>query len=81
MMLMTAANALAQKEYNMVITLNNGTTVTDPNSGYYWSSTSNPNNSAKANSTMFKNSAPVQHTNADRYTGLPIRAVYSYSKN
>ena len=28
MMLMTAANALAQKEYNMVITLNNGTTVT-----------------------------------------------------
>ena len=56
---------------------NNGTTVTDPNSGYYWSSTSNPNNSAKANSTMFKNSAPVQHTNADRYTGLPIRAVYS----
>ena len=60
---------------------NNGTTVTDPNSGYYWSSTSNPNNSAKANSTMFKNSAPVQHTNADRYTGLPIRAVYSYSKN
>ena len=56
---------------------NNGTTVTDPNSGYYWSSTSNPNNSAKATSTMFKNSAPVQHTNADRYTGLPIRAVYS----
>ena len=56
---------------------NNGTTVTDPNSGYYWSSTSNPNNIAKANSTMFKNSAPVQHTNADRYTGLPIRAVYS----
>ena len=56
---------------------NNGTTVTDPNSGYYWSSTSNPNNSAKANSTMFKNSAPVQHTNADRFTGLPIRAVYS----
>lgn len=60
---------------------NNGTTVTDPNSGYYWSSTSNPNNSAKATSTMFKNSAPAQHTNADRYTGLPIRAVYSYSKN
>ena len=28
MMLMTAANALPQKEYNMVITLNNGTTVT-----------------------------------------------------
>ena len=55
---------------------NNGTTVTDPNSGYYWSSTSNPNNSAKANSTMFKNSAPVQHTNADRFTGLPIRAVF-----
>ena len=55
---------------------NNGTTVTDPNSGYYWSSTSNPNNIAKANSTMFKNSAPVQHTNADRYTGLPIRAVF-----
>lgn len=28
MMLMTTVNALAQKEYNMVITLNNGTTVT-----------------------------------------------------
>ena len=28
MMLMTTVNALAQKEYNMMITLNNGTTVT-----------------------------------------------------
>lgn len=28
MMLMTSVSALAQKEYNMVITLNNGTTVT-----------------------------------------------------
>lgn len=58
---------------------NNGTTVTDPNSGYYWSSTSNPANIAKAYSTWFRNinSAPGQNANADRYTGLPIRAVYS----
>ena len=57
---------------------NNGTTVTQPEFGYYWSSTSNPANIAKAYSTLFKNynSAPGQNTNADRYTGLPIRAVY-----
>ena len=79
MMLMTAVNALAQKEYNMVITLNNGTTVTQPEFGYYWSSTSNPDNIAKAYSTIFRNSnsAPGQNANADRYTGLPVRAVYS----
>lgn len=58
---------------------NNGTTVTQPEFGYYWSSTSNPDNIAKAYSTLFRNynSAPGQNANADRYTGLPIRAVYS----
>ena len=58
---------------------NNGTTVTQPEFGYYWSSTSNPANVAKAVSTMFRNTntAPAKHSNADRYTGLPIRAVYS----
>ena len=58
---------------------NNGTTVTQPEFGYYWSSTSNPDNVAKAVSTMFRNTntAPAKHSNADRYTGLPIRAVYS----
>lgn len=58
---------------------NNGTTVSQPEVGYYWSSTSNPANIAKAYSTIFKNSnsAPGQHVHADRYTGLPIRAVYS----
>ena len=58
---------------------NNGTTVTQPDFGYYWSSSSNPDNVAKAVSTMFRNTntAPAKHSNADRYTGLPIRAVYS----
>ena len=58
---------------------NNGTTVTQPEFGYYWSSSSNPDNVAKAVSTMFRNTntAPAKHSNADRYTGLPIRAVYS----
>lgn len=57
---------------------NNGTTVTQPEFGYYWSSTSNPDNIAKAYSTLFRNynSAPGQNANADRYTGLPVRAVY-----
>ena len=47
--------------------------------GYYWSSTSNPDNLAKAKSAFFKNtnSAPTVNVNADRYTGLPIRPVYS----
>ena len=58
---------------------NNGTTVTQPEFGYYWSSTSNPDNIAKAYSTLFKNynSAPGQNVNADRSPGLPIRAVYT----
>lgn len=47
--------------------------------GYYWSSTSNPSVIAKAISTIFRNysSNPARHINADRYTGLPIRPVYS----
>ena len=58
---------------------NNGSSVTQPEFGYYWSSTSNPDNIAKAYSTLFRNynSAPGQNANADRYTGLPVRAVYS----
>lgn len=58
---------------------NNGTTASQPDYGYYWSSTSNPNNIAKAYSTVFRNtnSAPSQNSGADRYTGLPIRAVYT----
>ena len=57
----------------------NSDTVTQPDLGYYWSSSSNPDNVAKAVSTMFRNTntAPAKHSNADRYTGLPIRAVYS----
>ena len=57
----------------------NSDTVTQPDFGYYWSSSSNPDNVAKAVSTMFRNTntAPAKHSNADRYTGLPIRAVYS----
>ena len=58
---------------------NNGTTVSQPEYGYFWSSTSNPNNIAKAYSTQFRNtnSTPGQNASADRYTGLPIRAVYT----
>ena len=58
---------------------NNGTTVTQPEFGYYWSSSSNPDNVAKAVSTMFRNTntAPAKHSNADRDTGRPSRAVYS----
>ena len=58
---------------------NNGTTVSQPEYGCFWSSTSNPNNIAKAYSTQFRNtnSAPGKNENADRYTGLPIRAVYT----
>ena len=57
----------------------NSDTVTQPDYGYYWSSSSNPDNIAKSVSTQFRNSntPPSKHINADRYTGLPIRAVYS----
>lgn len=59
----------------------NSNTVTQPDLGYYWSSSSNPDPKyiAKAFSTMFRNTntAPSKHGNADRYTGLPIRPVYS----
>ena len=61
---------------------NNGTTVIQPEYGYFWSSTSNPANIAKAYSTVFRNnnSAPGRNESADRYTGLPIRAVYTKKK-
>ena len=57
---------------------NNGTTVSQPHNGFYWSSTANPSNIAKALATNFRiGNAPTQNSAADRYTGLPIRAVYS----
>ena len=57
---------------------NNGTTVSQPHNGFYWSSTANPSNIAKALSTNFRSgNAPTQNSSADRYTGLPIRPVYS----
>ena len=57
---------------------NNGTTVSQPHNGFYWSSTANPSNIAKALSTNFRSgNAPTQNASADRYTGLPIRPVYS----
>ncbi|MGN0190004.1 MAG: hypothetical protein ACI395_10855 [Candidatus Cryptobacteroides sp.] len=57
----------------------NGGATTALNFGYYWSSTSNPDNIAKAKSTMFRitDTAPSVNLNADRYTGLPIRPVYT----
>ncbi|MGM9734944.1 MAG: hypothetical protein ACI3ZL_00880 [Candidatus Cryptobacteroides sp.] len=47
--------------------------------GYYWSSTSSSSNIAKANSTSLNasNIKPSINVNADRYTGLPIRPVYT----
>ena len=56
----------------------NGTVISEPQNGYYWSSTANPSNIAKALATNFRRSnAPAQNASADRYTGLPIRPVYT----
>ena len=56
----------------------NGTVISEPQNGYYWSSTANPSNIAKALATHFRsNNAPAQNAGADRYTGLPIRPVYT----
>lgn len=49
-----------------------------PNStsiGYYWSASASTENSAKALSTIFNSGSANIHTNASRYTGLPVRPV------
>ncbi|MDD6473704.1 MAG: hypothetical protein PUF62_11865 [Bacteroidales bacterium] len=58
---------------------NNGSGASQPNRGYYWSSTSHATNILKANSTFFNESSntPSINSSADRYTGLPIRPVYT----
>ncbi|MGN0195220.1 MAG: fimbrillin family protein [Candidatus Cryptobacteroides sp.] len=58
---------------------NNGQAPAQTNRGYYWSSTSGESNIAKANSTLFYESTgrPSVNTNADRYTGLPVRPVFT----
>ena len=58
----------------------NSTTGTqDGLSGYYWSSTSQSEKIAKSISTSFVKAQKSVglNTNADRYTGLPVRPVYS----
>lgn len=53
-------------------------TATSLHQGYYWSSTSNPDNIQKSKSTLFRlNTSPTVNTTANRYTGLPIRPVYT----
>ena len=49
------------------------------NTGYYWSATSSEDDPTKAIATQFAatNTAPKLHTTANRYTGLPVRPVYS----
>ncbi len=52
---------------------------TATNTGYYWSATSNATDSTKSIATQFAatNTAPKLHPTANRYTGLPVRPVYS----
>ena len=47
--------------------------------GYYWTSVSQDTNLEKAISTQFaaKTNTPLFNTKASRYTGLPVRPVYS----
>lgn len=49
------------------------------NTGYYWSATSSATDATKSIATQFAatNTAPKLHTTANRYTGLPVRPVYS----
>ena len=55
-----------------------GNTATSIHQGYYWSSTSNPDNILRDKSTMFRlNTSPPVNNTANRYTGLPIRPVYT----
>lgn len=54
-------------------------TPTATNTGYYWSATSSATDSTKSIATQFAatNTAPKLHPTANRYTGLPVRPVYS----
>lgn len=54
-------------------------TPTATNTGYYWSATSSDADSNKSIATQFAatNTAPKLHPTANRYTGLPVRPVYS----
>ena len=54
-------------------------TPTATNTGYYWSATSNAKDSTKSIATQFAatNTAPKLHPTANRFTGLPVRPVYS----
>lgn len=48
------------------------------NIGYYWSNTSSATDIIKAQSTNIRSgSKPAIHVTASRYTGLPVRPVYS----
>lgn len=49
------------------------------NTGYYWSATSSATDATKSIATQFAatNTEPKLHTTANRYTGLPVRPVYS----
>ena len=49
------------------------------NTGYYWSATSSVADSTKSIATQFAatNTAPKLHPTANRFTGLPVRPVYS----
>lgn len=52
---------------------------TATNTGYYWSATSSATDSTKSIATQFvaTNTAPKLHPTANRFTGLPVRPVYS----
>ena len=55
-------------------------TQSQPTTGYYWTSTAHDVNLPRANSTLFagtSSSVPKFNSNANRYTGLPVRPVYS----
>ena len=54
-------------------------TPTATNTGYYWSATSSATDSTKSIATQFAatNTAPKLHPTANRFTGLPVRPVYS----
>lgn len=51
--------------------------IPDKSVCYYWSSTSTPGKTGKAKSVYLSSASPSLNDNADRYTGIPLRAVYS----
>ena len=80
------AITFTSKSTNNSITLtyagyDNGSGATSTGNGYYWSSvSSNPasNGAPKAVATYFTSyGVGTMNTNADRYTGLPVRPVLS----